>query len=69
MIGPAAEAAYDEAAAARGLPTLNREVLALMNAAGFIQVVACLALVPRLPLLAEGLKPALEAWRTTPPAF
>ncbi|MCS7481187.1 phosphotransferase [Umezawaea endophytica] len=67
MIGPDGEAAYDEAAAAQGLPTLNREVLALVSAAGFIQVVACLALVPQLPLLAEGLKPALEAWRSTTP--
>lgn len=69
MIGPDGEAAYDRAAAALGLPPLNREVLAVMGAAGFVQVVACLALVPQLPLLAEGLKPALEAWRATPPAF
>jgi hypothetical protein len=68
MIGPDGEAAYDEAATAKGLPTLNREVLALVSAAGFIQVVACLALVPQLPILAEGLKPALEAWKATPPA-
>jgi hypothetical protein len=63
MIGPEGEAAYDRAATARGLPTLDREVLAVVNAAAAIQVVACHALVPRLPLLAEGLKPALDAWR------
>ncbi len=68
MIGPDGEAAYDRAATALGLPTLNREVLAVVNAAALIQVVACLALVPQLPLLAEGLKPALDAWRATPPA-
>lgn len=66
MIGPDGEAAYDRAAAALGLPTLDRDVLAVMNAAAFLQVVACLALVPQLPILAEGLKPALEAWRATP---
>jgi hypothetical protein len=65
LVGPAAEEAYDRAATALGLPTLNRDVLATMNAAAFIQVVACLALVPQLPILAEGLKPALEAWRAT----
>ncbi|MEO6085377.1 MAG: aminoglycoside phosphotransferase family protein, partial [Umezawaea sp.] len=65
MIGPDGEAAYDQAASALGLPTLNRDVLAVLNAAALIQVVACLALVPQLPILADGLKPALEAWRAT----
>ena len=63
MIGPDGEAAYDRAATARGLPPLDRDVLAVVNAAAAIQVVACLALVPQLPLLADGLKPALDAWR------
>ena len=63
MIGPDGEAAYDRAATARGLSPLDRDVLAVVNAAAAIQVVACLALVPQLPLLADGLKPALDAWR------
>ncbi|WP_245886799.1 phosphotransferase [Umezawaea tangerina] len=67
MIGPEAEDAYDEAATELGLPTLDRRVLAAVNAAAQLQVVACLALVPELPILAEGLKPALDLWRGTPP--
>ena len=31
-----------------------------------LQLVAYLALVPQLPMLAEGLRPSLEQWRTTP---
>ncbi|WNV89099.1 phosphotransferase [Umezawaea sp. Da 62-37] len=67
MIGPEAEDAYDEAAAELGLPTLDRRVLAVVNAAARLQAVACLALVPELPILAEGLKPALDLWRAAPP--
>jgi methylglutamate dehydrogenase subunit A len=33
-----------------------------------VQLVACFAMVPQLPMLAEGLRPALENWRTTPVA-
>ena len=29
-------------------------------------VVACLALVPELPMLATGLAPVLETWRSLP---
>ena len=32
-----------------------------------LQVVACLALAPQLPLLVDGLSSSLEAWRATEP--
>ena len=65
--GPEALAAYDDAARARGLPAHDPEALRLMNAARSLQVIAAFALVPQLPLLAQGLAPALDAWRETPP--
>jgi hypothetical protein len=34
--------------------------------ARMLQMVASVALVPQLPLLADGLKPALDGWRTMP---
>jgi hypothetical protein len=37
-----------------------------MDAARSLQVVACLALVPELPMLALGLAPVLEQWRAAP---
>lgn len=64
---PEALAAYDDAARARGLRPHHPEALRLMNAARSLQVIAAFALVPQLPLLAEGLLPALTAWRETPP--
>lgn len=60
-------AAYDDAARARGLRPHHPEALRLMNAARSLQVIAAFTLVPKLPLLAEGLLPALAAWRETPP--
>ncbi|MFJ8692062.1 phosphotransferase family protein [Streptomyces roseolilacinus] len=65
-LGPECEAAYDSAAQRRGLRRLDEGVLRLVNAVGMSRAVACLALVPQLPLLAEALKPAVEQWRTTP---
>jgi hypothetical protein len=32
-----------------------------------LQFIACVALVPELPVLAQGLRPAIEAWRAGPP--
>ncbi|WP_224242494.1 aminoglycoside phosphotransferase family protein [Hyalangium gracile] len=66
MIGPEATAAYDAAAKRLGRPTLHPEVQRVMDAARTLQFVACSALVPQLPLLADGLAPALEKWRTAP---
>ena len=36
-----------------------------MTSARVLQVIACLALVPQLPMLADALRPALDHWRTT----
>ncbi|MFH8346124.1 phosphotransferase family protein [Streptomyces sp. NPDC018045] len=66
VLGPECEAAYDEAARRRGLRQLDERVLRLVTAVGMIRVVACLALVPQLPMLVEALKPAIEQWRTLP---
>lgn len=66
LFGPAAAARYDEAAALAGVPSLDMSVQAVMHAARALQVVACLALVPHLPVLASGLAPMLEQWRAAP---
>ncbi|MGH3964354.1 MAG: aminoglycoside phosphotransferase family protein [Pseudonocardiaceae bacterium] len=65
-IGPQGQAAYDAAAAGLGLRPLDEQLLRVMESARMIQCVACLALVPQLPILAEGLRPWLDQWRTTP---
>ena len=65
-VGPDGEAAYNKAATALGLRTLDDRVLRVMDAVRMIQVVSCLALVPQLPVLAEGLKPSLDVWRAMP---
>ncbi|MGW0160557.1 phosphotransferase [Mycobacterium sp. NPDC003323] len=63
MLGPEATAEYDDAAAARGLRRTDPEVQRLMDAARRLQFVSCVALIPQLPLLADGLAPAIEDWR------
>lgn len=65
-VGPQIQAAYDTAALQLGLRPLDERLLRVMESAGMLQVVACLALVPQLPMLAEALRPLLEHWRTTP---
>jgi hypothetical protein len=57
---------YDEEASRRGAPTVDPEILQVMNAARMLQMVASVALVPELPLLAAGLAPSLAAWRGMP---
>jgi hypothetical protein len=64
--GPEGEAAYDAAAAQLGLRPLDRRVLRVMGSARSIQIVACLALAPELPLLVEGLRPVVDSWRASP---
>ncbi|MGV0745692.1 phosphotransferase family protein [Mycolicibacterium sp. XJ870] len=66
LVGPAEVAEYDEAARAHGLRTTDPAVLELMNAARMLQMISCLALVPQLPVLAEGLAPLVESWRAAP---
>lgn len=68
LVGAEGEAAYGAAAHRAGLRDLHEPALRLMESAGMLQAVACLELVPQLPLLAEGLQPLLEKWRATPPA-
>ncbi|MGQ0716027.1 MAG: phosphotransferase family protein [Pseudonocardiales bacterium] len=66
LADPQVQAAYDAAAVRLGLRPLDERLLRIMESAGMLQVVACLALVPQLPMLAEALRPLLELWRTTP---
>ncbi len=63
-IGPDGQAAYDKAAVELGLRPLDERLLRVMESARMLQVVACLALVPQLPMLVDGLRPSLEKWRT-----
>jgi hypothetical protein len=64
--GPDGQAAYDVAAARLGLRPLDQRLLRVMESARMLQLVACLALVPQLPVHAEGLRPSLDHWRGTP---
>jgi len=64
--GPEYTAAYAEAASAAGVQPLQEDVLQVMAAARNLQLVACMALVPELPLLGSGLTPLLDAWRNSP---
>ena len=64
--GPEYTAAYAEAAGAAGVRPLQEDVLQVMAAARNLQLVACMALVPELPLLGTGLTPLLDAWRNSP---
>ncbi|QRK11621.1 phosphotransferase [Archangium violaceum] len=66
FLGPEGAAVYDAAAARAGVRPLDPAVLRVMDAARMLQVVACYALVPQLPMLAEGLAPSLQSWRTMP---
>ena len=65
FLGPECEAAYDAAAAGHGLRRLDERVLRFVNAVGMSRTVACLALVPQLPMLADAVEPALQRWRAT----
>ncbi|WP_043617920.1 phosphotransferase [Nonomuraea candida] len=65
-LGPDHESAYDRGALRNGLRPLDEDVMRFVNAIGMLRVVACLPLVPQLPVLLDYLKPALEQWRTTP---
>lgn len=64
--GPDAADAYDTAATRLGLRTLDRRVLRFVEAVGMCRTIACLALVPELPVLSEGIAPAIEQWREQP---
>jgi hypothetical protein len=66
LLGPAAVAAYDGVAARAGVRKLDPDVLRVMDSAAMLRMVACLALVPQLPMLAAGLAPSLAEWRKSP---
>jgi hypothetical protein len=66
LLGPDANDAYDTAAMRAGLPKLDPRLLRIMDAVRMLQLVACFALVPQLPMLATGLAPSLEQWRAMP---
>ena len=57
---------YSREASRLGLRAIDPVVLQVMTAARMLQMVASLALVPQLPLLQTGLRPAVEAWRGMP---
>jgi hypothetical protein len=67
MAGPEGVGAYREAAARLGLRPLDERVLRVTESAALLAVVACLAMAPQLPMLADGVKPIVDQWRATPP--
>jgi hypothetical protein len=64
--GPEYTAAYAEAAGTAGVRPLQEDLLQVMAAARNLQMVACMALVPELPLLGTWLTPMLDTWRNSP---
>jgi len=46
--------------------TVDPDLQRVMDAARNLQAVGAFALVPQLPLLAEGLQHQLKAWRESP---
>ncbi|WP_433688992.1 hypothetical protein ACQP0I_13825 [Micromonospora carbonacea] len=65
-VGPDGEAAYRRAAQRRNMRQLDGDVLRLVTAVGMLRGVACLALVPQLPMLADALGGMLDQWRAGP---
>jgi hypothetical protein len=49
-----------------GLRKLDERLLKVLEAVRMLQLVACMSQAPDLPLLVEGMKPMLDAWRATP---
>jgi hypothetical protein len=66
LLGIEAASAYDAAAVRVGLRPLDADTLRVMDSARMLQLVTCFALAPQLPMLAAGLAPSLEHWRTMP---
>lgn len=64
--GPEGIEAYNAAAEEAGLRKVDEGVLRTLDAVGLLQVVACLAMAPELPMLVDGLKPMIDQWRETP---
>ncbi len=66
FLGPECEAAYNAAAERRGLRPLDERLMRFINAVGMARTLACLAVVPQLPMLSEALTPSIEYWRSMP---
>ncbi|MGW5054060.1 aminoglycoside phosphotransferase family protein [Actinokineospora sp. NPDC004072] len=66
LLPPEHTAAYDRRAAELGLRPTDPRVRELLDAGRMVQVLACLALVPDLPMLAEALVPMVDRWRALP---
>ncbi|MFI6170098.1 phosphotransferase family protein [Nocardia sp. NPDC051052] len=66
FLGPECEAAYNAVAERRGQRQLDERVMRFINAVGMARTLACLVLVPQLPMLADALKPSIEHWRAMP---
>lgn len=62
-LGPELEAAYNRGARAHGIRELDKDVMEFVNAVAAVRIVACLALAPQLPQLAEFMKPMIDSWR------
>ncbi|MET0238086.1 MAG: aminoglycoside phosphotransferase family protein [Kibdelosporangium sp.] len=58
--------AYNAAAERLGLRKLDNRLLKALEALRMLQLVACMAQAPELPLLVDGVKPMLDQWRATP---
>ena len=67
QLGPDANADYDTAASALGLRRTDPAVQQVIDAARTLQFIGCAALVPELPILAGGLAPVIDAWRSASP--
>ncbi|WP_106615978.1 aminoglycoside phosphotransferase [Saccharothrix carnea] len=65
--GEEAIASYNAAAVDLGLRPVDIDVLRAMERLRDLQMVAALAMVPQLPLLADGLSSSLQTWRATEP--
>ncbi|WP_367127845.1 aminoglycoside phosphotransferase family protein [Saccharothrix sp. HUAS TT1] len=65
--GEEAIASYNATAVDLGLRTVDTDVLRAMERLRDLQMVAALAMIPQLPLLADGLSPTLQTWRATDP--
>ena len=64
--GDTACAVYDAAATELGMRPLDERLLRVMETARMIQLIACLPMAPELPGLLDGLRGAVEHWRSLP---
>ncbi|GAA2669448.1 MULTISPECIES: phosphotransferase [Actinosynnema] len=62
-LGAELASAYDKGAREVGIRELDADALAFVDAVGKLRIIACLALVPQLPVLADYLTPAVDQWR------